>query len=173
MRKLWRGLPLLLVASCSTVPDAPPPAPRPQPAPRPAPPVVSEDWRDVPLTPGRWAYVADASGSSAMFGRPGGEADFIVRCDRSSRTISFSRAGALAAGANAIGLTTSAGSLSYAAAPVAGAAPRFAASTRGDDPFLDKIAFSRGRFLVTAGGTSRLVLPSWAEVARTIEDCRK
>jgi hypothetical protein len=40
-----------------------------------------------------------------------------------------------------------------------------------NDPLLDAIAFSRGRFLV-AGGGETLAIPSWPEAARSIEDCR-
>jgi hypothetical protein len=41
------------------------------------------------------------------------------------------------------------------------------------DRLLDAIAFSRGRFSVEIAGTPRLILPSWPEPARAIEDCRK
>jgi hypothetical protein len=41
------------------------------------------------------------------------------------------------------------------------------------DPLLDQMAFSRGRFLVTAEGGESLVVPAWPEFARVIEDCRR
>ena len=40
------------------------------------------------------------------------------------------------------------------------------------DPFLDKMAFSRGRFVVAVSGTPRLAIPAWPEFARVVEDCR-
>ncbi|WP_159983748.1 hypothetical protein [Novosphingobium sp. 18050] len=40
------------------------------------------------------------------------------------------------------------------------------------DKVLDAMAFSRGRFAISAPGESTLYIPSWAEVARVIEDCR-
>jgi hypothetical protein len=40
-----------------------------------------------------------------------------------------------------------------------------------NDPLLDAIAFSRGRFLVSEGGAT-LAIPTWPEAARSIEDCR-
>lgn len=40
------------------------------------------------------------------------------------------------------------------------------------DPFLDQIVFSRGRFTVAAEGLPMLVIPSWPEPARAVEDCR-
>ncbi|MFW2831304.1 hypothetical protein [Sphingomonas sp. ID0503] len=46
------------------------------------------------------------------------------------------------------------------------------AALRASDPFLDKIAFSRGRFTVSLAGQPRLVIPAWAEPGRVIEDCR-
>jgi hypothetical protein len=40
------------------------------------------------------------------------------------------------------------------------------------DPFLDQIVFSRGRFAVEAQGQARLILPTWPEPARVVEECR-
>jgi hypothetical protein len=40
------------------------------------------------------------------------------------------------------------------------------------DNLFDALAFSRGRFSVTAAGGAPLVLPAWPEPARAIEDCR-
>ena len=39
------------------------------------------------------------------------------------------------------------------------------------DPLLDQMAFSRGRFMLLAGGQAAIV-PAWPEVSRVIEDCR-
>ena len=41
-----------------------------------------------------------------------------------------------------------------------------------NDPLLDQIAFSRGRFLVQVEGGPSLVVPAWPEFARVVEDCR-
>jgi hypothetical protein len=41
-----------------------------------------------------------------------------------------------------------------------------------NDPILDAMAFSRGRILVEAEGQQPIILPSWAEIARIVEDCR-
>jgi hypothetical protein len=40
------------------------------------------------------------------------------------------------------------------------------------DPLLDAIAFSRGRFAVEAPGLPTLILPTWPEPARVVEECR-
>jgi len=47
-----------------------------------------------------------------------------------------------------------------------------AATLASSDPLLDQIAFSRGRFLVQAEGQGDLVVPSWPEPARVIDECR-
>lgn len=146
--------------------QAPPPAPVPVVAP--PPPAASTDWRDIPLTPGDWRYVPTAGGSSALFGRAGSPPDFAARCDMASRTVSLSRTATAAAPAT-MAITTSAGNRALAATPGAGA---LAATLAARDPFLDKMAFSRGRFIVAVTGTARLVIPSWPEFARVIEDCR-
>ena len=41
-----------------------------------------------------------------------------------------------------------------------------------NDPLLDAIAFSRGRFVIEQTGQPPLVLPPHAEIGRVIEDCR-
>lgn len=50
-------------------------------------------------------------------------------------------------------------------------APSGKAELATTDPLLEQIAFSRGRFMLSAGGRE-LILPVWAEVARVVEDCR-
>ena len=40
------------------------------------------------------------------------------------------------------------------------------------DPLLDAIAFSRGRVAFSVGSAPALVVPSWSELSRVIEDCR-
>jgi hypothetical protein len=41
-----------------------------------------------------------------------------------------------------------------------------------DDPRLDRIAFSRGRFALDAANGSSLTIPVHSEIGRVIEDCR-
>ena len=47
-----------------------------------------------------------------------------------------------------------------------------AAELPSDDPLLDEMAFSRGRFTVEAEGLEPLILPAWPEPARVVDDCR-
>jgi hypothetical protein len=51
-------------------------------------------------------------------------------------------------------------------------AVRVAATLAANDPLLDAIAFSRGRFAVQMPGSVVLVAPAAPETARVIEDCR-
>ena len=50
--------------------------------------------------------------------------------------------------------------------------PYISAEIATSDLHLDALAFSRGKFLVSVKGGADLVIPSWAEVARVVEDCR-
>ena len=149
-------LPVLLLAGCETAPPrVAPPAPLPHVAP-PAP-ALATDWRDLPLTAGDWRYAQDAAGSSASFGNA-----VTIRCIRATRMITLSRTGATGA---ALTVQTSYGRKDL---PAAGGV----ATLNASDPLLDQIAFSRGRFTVEAAGTSIVVMPTWAEPARVVEDCR-
>jgi hypothetical protein len=47
-----------------------------------------------------------------------------------------------------------------------------AATLTPGDPLLDAMALSKGRFAVAVDGAGMLIVPSWAEVSRVIEDCR-
>jgi hypothetical protein len=146
----------LLVAGCATTPprvSAPPPPTTLAP---PAPAAAPVDWRDQPLTPGNWRYLTDEQGSSANYGA------LTLRCLRATRTITIGRTDATA---SRLTIQTS-----YARRDVPAA--QGMASLSATDPLLDQIAFSRGRFTVEADGLPILVLPSWAEPARVIEDCR-
>ncbi|MBY8826062.1 hypothetical protein [Sphingomonas colocasiae] len=152
-------------------PPAPPP-PTPTPAPVPPPPAPGE-WTDRAATPGDWSYRQDSGGSVAQFGQPGAAPRFAVRCEKAARRIRFERSGVLDPGSSArLTLTSTAGTASYALANIGGSPPNVAASTGASDAFLDKLVYTRGRFLVRADGAEEMVLPGWAEIARVVEDCR-
>ena len=116
-------------------------------------PVSFEAGKLLPLTPGQWTYAASATGSEARYG-----AAFSLRCDRATRTVIISRPGA------APTVLTIATDSDTRNLPVGG-------RLLANDPLLDAIAFSRGRFLVSEGGAT-LAIPTWPEAARSIEDCR-
>jgi hypothetical protein len=152
---------LVGAASCAPKP-APeperPPVPTtqlPRPAPTPPPPQPALGWEDMAPTPGEWTY-RDGD-LAAVFG-PG---LFTVRCDPATRRVTLVR------GSSVGGLTlrTSYGDRSLAGGPAGAVLP-------ASDPLLDQIVFSRGRFAVEAEGQARLVLPTWPEPARALEECR-
>lgn len=140
------------------------------PSPTPAP-AYRGDWRDWPLTPGNWVYRQDARGSIALFGVPGADADFTIRCDRIAGLIYVSRKGA-APGNAPLTIRTSSSLRTLAMQPT-GAMPAYMAlSLYPRDPLLDAIGFSRGRFVLEQATLPVLVIPAWAEVLRVSEDCR-
>lgn len=168
-------LPIALAAGCSTEREPPPqPAPRPQvrpvapPAP-PAPAPAPTGWSDLPLTPGTWTYEGPGSTSSATFGTPGAPL-FRLYCEGPTRSVFLQRYGAATGRTMAVRTSFGARSLAFAPEP----RPELGTATlAGRDPFLDNMAFSRGRFSVEVAGTPMLVMPAWAEAARVVEDCRK
>jgi hypothetical protein len=103
---------------------------------------------------GQWSYVPSATGSEARYGT-----HISIRCDRASRTVSIARPNLPDSS-----LTIATSALTRAL-PVGG-------RLLANDPLLDSIAFSRGRFLVSGGSGPILAVPSWPEAARSIEDCR-
>ncbi len=142
---------LFAVALVQTVPAAPPVT---------VPVAPPSNWRAAPLNAGTWTYRAIPGGSEAAFQTNLGP-QLTIRCTLVTRRVSFSRQGA-APGMLLRIMTTS----SERTLPVGNAVPSF-------DPVLDAIAFSRGRFAVLGAPAPMLIMPSWAEPARAIEDCRK
>jgi hypothetical protein len=164
-----------LLAGCVSAPEpAPPPPPAPMPVPTaaaPAPPPFRGDWRDWKASPGDWAYRRDARGSIALFGPPGGDAEFTIRCDRQAGQLYLSRRGA-APGNLPMTIRTSSMSRSLDARPTGGTPAYMAVAIGARDSLLDAIGYSRGRFVVEMAPLPVLVLPSWAEALRVVEDCR-
>jgi hypothetical protein len=117
-------------------------------------PLSFEAGKALSLANGQWSHVVTPTGSEARFG-----SHLSLLCDRPTRTVTISRPGMPVAA-----LTIATDTASRALPPNG----RLSAY----DPLLDAIAFSRGRFLVSGGGAAVLAVPSWPEVARSIEDCR-
>lgn len=160
----------LALASCVSAPPptrAPIAAP-PAPPPVAAPPPLASDWNDWPLTPGTWRYAADNRGTRAMFG-DGGDASVVLRCDRGERRMFLLRAGAAT---TPMVVRTSSATRSLPTQPTGGAQPYIAAALAVNDPLLDAMAFSRGRVAIQQEGAPVLVVPTYAEIGRVIEDCR-
>lgn len=146
---------LVLLDACVAPRQAPPPAPAPAPSPTPTPlpPPPPADWRDRAYTPGDWTYARESGVSVARYGTA-----LEMRCQ--SGTVTLAVAGA----SGPLIVRTSYGDT----ARQANAAGLRLLST---DPLLDQIAYTRGRFMVSAG-TTELILPAWPEVQRVVEDCR-
>lgn len=156
--RIFAATAALLLSACAGKPapapvaDRAPPARQPEPTAAAAAPVGTgaQDWRDLPLAPGDWSY--DSGTSEARYG------DFSLRCDSGRRQVVATRAGA----SGPLRLRTTYGERVL---PAGGALP-------AEDPLLDEMAFSRGRFTVDGPGAAPLVLPAWPEPARVVEDCR-
>ena len=170
-----RALPILLVllaaVGCAPTPrgiPTPPPPPPPRVAAA-APAPLAADWRDWPVTPGVWRYGRDARGSVAMYGRVDADAVAVLRCDRQGGRVFLSIAGSEPA---TLTVRTSSTTRALPLGATGGTPPYRAATLTPADPLLDALAFSRGRFALSAAGARPLVLPAWAEVGRVVEDCR-
>lgn len=148
---------------------APPPPPAPvKPAPQPAPPPAA-DWSDWPMTPGDWSYSVQNGGSLATYRAPDGAALLAVRCDLGRHVVRFARPGA--ASAARMSVRTTFGAVSWPAT-VDGTPPQTFSERAANDPALDQIAYSRGRFAIEIPGLAPLIAPAWAELIRVVEDCR-
>ena len=139
-----------LLFSLALLAQAPPPARFPPP-----PPI---DWRVAQLASGQWRYRTVTGGSEAAWSDAAGKTQLSVICSLATRRVLLTRLGG---GVPVTIFTTGTTRLLVS--------PNLAAT----DPLLDQIAFSRGRFAVAAPGAVLLVVPSWAEPARAIEDCRR
>lgn len=120
------------------------------------------------MTPGTWSYARDSRSTVARFGTPGAAPIAWLRCDLGTRAISVGRI-AGAPGSAMLGVLTSFGRSDW---PAQAVTEGVEASRSATDPGLDAIAFSRGRFALMLTGATPLVLPTWAEPARVVEDCR-
>lgn len=161
----------LAIAGCVAPPVPKPVAPtRPvavaPPSPTPALPPVAADWNDWPYTPGEWGYAHNARDSAAVFGPTGRSFVIVLRCDQSSHQLILD----LPIGAPVTIRTTSI-TRSIMPGRLEGDYSTMV-SFAANDPLLDAIVFSRGRFVIEQAGQPPLVLPPHAEIGRVIEDCR-
>jgi hypothetical protein len=169
-------LPLAAVLAITACVPPPKPAPAPAPAPTPvavpspapvsAPQPVYSDWRDAPQTPGDWSY-ADGL---ATFGTPGNPL-LTVRCDRAAGFIELARRGRVPEPARIL-IKTEAGDGSNQTQGISTDPPATWVRLPVNDPLLDAIAYSSGRFAVQTTWLPTLYVPSWPEVMRVIDDCR-
>lgn len=163
---------VLGVAGCvAPPPNAPVPPPPPvaalPPAPVAAP--LAGDWRDWPVTAGTWRYARHSRGSQAAFGTGSSGAVLVLRCDAATRSMLLSRP---TQSQQPMTVRTSSATRAVPVRPASGGAAGAEASLPARDPLLDAMAFSRGRVVIEQAGAATLVVPSYAEIGRVIEDCR-
>lgn len=134
------------------------------------------------MVPGNWRYLRDGtSGSSSATYATGGDAGganaLAITCLRSQRVLSFQLArslvGEIARGVTDLTIITTFGSKKYAIITSPDSQGTILFRIPAFDPFLDSVAYSRGRFGLTAPGGGRWIFPAWPEVARVLEDCRE
>ena len=117
-------------------------------------PMSFEAGKQLPMASGQWSHFATAGGSIAMYGT-----HIQLRCERATRTVVITRPNSAPA------------ALTIATDSVTRTLPASGRLT-ANDPLLDAMAFSRGRFIVSGGTGPAIAVPSWPEAARSIEDCR-
>src|SRR3954469_20723696 len=122
----------------------------------------------IPIA-GSWIYSTTASGSEASFVNASAMPQLTLRCTRATRRVTIAKPASGAAPLLNVWTSAQTRALLASFNP---ATQRLSADVMAYDPLLDAIAFSRGRFGVSVSGTTPLVVPAWAEVARVIEDCR-
>jgi hypothetical protein len=127
------------------------------------------DFSTAPIQPGSWRYGPAPGGSAASFVDATGTSRLVVQCNRATRRVSISRISTAAA--PSLQLWTD-GAVRTLPARFESNVFRVTAELAASDNLLDSIAFSRGRIAVSMAGSRPLVVPSWAEPARAIEDCR-
>ena len=132
-------------------------------------PVIAQDLSTAVPIAGTWSYAPATDGSEAVFVNESGTPQLWVHCTRATRRVTISRA--VTAAAPALNVWTSSLTKSVASS-FSPSTSRLTIDLGNFDPLLDAIASSRGRFGFTVGTQPSLVVPSWAEPVRVIEDCR-
>jgi hypothetical protein len=122
----------------------------------------------VPMD-GTWQYSSLPAGSEARFVNSTGQTQIAMRCVRSARSVTLFKPSSAAAAFISVWTTAQTRSLAASFDPATG---QLRASLAAWDPLLDAITFSRGRVEFSVAGQPALVVPSWAEAARVVEDCR-
>jgi len=119
---------------------------------------------------GAWSYSVIAGGSEARFTGATGVVQLALRCVTAARRVTISKAAP--APAPSLFVWTSGAKRTFTAPGFDAAAGRLNVQLAANDPLLDAMAFSRGRLAVGAGAGPALVVPSWPELDRVVEDCR-
>ena len=118
---------------------------------------------------GDWIYGRTATGSEASFRNGAGPAQLTLRCTRATRRVTIAKAATGAAPFLSVWTSSLSRSIPASYQPTT---QQLVADLAAMDGLLDAMAFSRGRLGVSVTGQPALVLPSWEEIARVVEDCR-
>jgi len=151
MRNRWFAMPLLMLAVPAAAQQA------------------SVNLAVATPLAGSWSYARATDGSEAVFRDSAGRPQLMLRCTRSLRRVSLSKPAAAAAPALNVWTSSTTRNVAAGFDP---AVARLTVVLASNDPLLDGIAFSRGRFAVSVVGLPALVVPAWAEPVRVVEDCR-
>ena len=130
---------------------------------------ASADLSTVTPLSGNWSWAQTADGSQAIFADANARPQLTIHCARATRRISIVKPSTAAAAFVGVWTNSQSRNLPASFNPTTA---RLSAELAAFDPLLDAIASSGGRIGVSVAGSPALVVPSWAEVARVIEDCR-
>ena len=134
-----------------------------------APGVPAIDYSVATPMDGTWQYSSLPAGSEARFVNTSGQTQLTIRCVRTARSVTLFTPATAAAAFISVWTTAQTRNLPASFDPASGL---LRASLAAWDPLLDAIVFSRGRVEFGVAGQPALVVPSWAEAARVVEDCR-
>ena len=118
---------------------------------------------------GDWAYAKVSTGSESSFRDSGGRTQLKLRCSRATRRVTIAKPAPGAAPFLVVWTSSLSRSIPASFQPTTA---ELVADLAAMDGLLDAMAFSRGRLGVSVSGQPALVVPSWEELARVIEDCR-
>ena len=129
------------------------------------------DLATATVMTGNWSWRQMADGSQAVFTNASNSSvpQITIQCIRATRRIKIAKPAT--APAAYLGVWTSDQSKNLPAS-FDSATGRLSADLAASDAVLDLMAMSRGRLGFSVAGAAPLVVPSWPEVARVIEDCR-
>ena len=129
----------------------------------------AQDFSTANPLPGAWTYAPTSTGSQANFVDAQARPQLTLICTRATHRVSIAKPAAGAAPLLTIWTSNQTRNLPASFNPATG---RLSAELASYDSLLDSMAFSRGRFAVSVSGQPALVVPSWDEVSRVVEDCR-
>ncbi|WP_379549994.1 hypothetical protein [Qipengyuania sp. DGS5-3] len=138
----------------------------------PAVPAIPGNWLDQAQTAGDWEYERERSESFAIFSTSREAPAAIIRCDLGTRMVGIGQFTAGTTPQIQMKIQAETNDRMLIASTRASSQPLYAAELSAQDPLLDAIALTRGRFAIAVSGKPVLYLPAWGEVTRVIEDCR-